>query len=417
MRSYEYKNNIVFIENYEVLGFESVSRVNELKNNIGDFFFKIINNRKEIIEILNSLIKESENMSEELLGIYNYTFFESLPFEKLYKIDSMLNQYIERILRTKISKKSKEKSDKFAEIESYKKRVKLLKSIKDEKDVENYLNNYYFKESGVSSMDSRMYFSLTNNLSEAKENLIQYELEHFETEIKFAEIDLKSYSPDFLKTEVIKELENIKNVINLCYSSLIIFQNINLKKEQFERTKQQLLLNLSIPKQKYIFYKEKTSNKIEFLDSNDSMMTDIKKLKWGYSYITEDFNDIMSVYIDYFIKKTVRINKCPNCNKVFIPHNKQVYCNNRSPQNPNKACIELSDDIRNNDNQIQKVYRNYYKKAHSIVCNNYKQKKDVYEIWSEEAKKLKNKYKENTNLKIENFEKEMKEMYDKYMKK
>ncbi len=110
---------------------------------------------------------------------------------------------------------------------------------------------------------------------------------------------------------------------------------------------------------------------------------------------------------DVFVNN-ITICKCKNCGKYFIPKGstrKDVkYCDNPSPQNPNKRCIELgaskmyrnsikSDAIlnedylfrqrflnkirRSNDTTVKKTLRNKldtYKKEYSIIYEKYVEK-------------------------------------------
>lgn len=207
-----------------------------------------------------------------------------------------------------------------------------------------------------------------------------------------------------------KEFSGSNNEMDFLYNNEICIPNHSKILMYIDKDKINPILSVFYEYcKKYKLQADLTTNFNAFLKS-------IEKLEYLKIYNLSFFKEFLDINFDILFEKKTKIIKCKNCGKYFIPHNKQVYCNNISPQDLTKKCIELSDNIRNNDNIIQKIYRKYYKKAHSIVCNNIKEKNNDYETWLELSKELKVKYKKDNKLKIENFEDEMYELFNKYMK-
>lgn len=87
------------------------------------------------------------------------------------------------------------------------------------------------------------------------------------------------------------------------------------------------------------------------------------------------------------------ISKCKNCGKLFVPskNNSALYCDRKSPQNPNKTCKEFEGSKPKGSNAL---YRKIYQKKFAKVSRNkddYTLKKE-FEIWKEKSKKMKDKY-------------------------
>ena len=60
-------------------------------------------------------------------------------------------------------------------------------------------------------------------------------------------------------------------------------------------------------------------------------------------YPVNTIKEYFNVYFYYLYNKNKIIKECQNCHKYFLPLNvtTQKYCNNISPQNPNKTCKEI----------------------------------------------------------------------------
>lgn len=101
------------------------------------------------------------------------------------------------------------------------------------------------------------------------------------------------------------------------------------------------------------------------------------------------FDSMLDMYLNYFIENNIRIKKCKNCGKYFIPNNKQMYCDNPSPQNEKYTCRQLSCDVRKSDDVKYKIYRRNYivqtnKKNNNLHIPNIQEK---FFVWNENARK------------------------------
>lgn len=145
-----------------------------------------------------------------------------------------------------------------------------------------------------------------------------------------------------------------------------------------------------------IFSYEKILNTTNNLHKN-------KNIFYLKSYAINNLKDILNIYFNYFTQENIHIKKCKNCNKYFIPQNRtdEVYCNNPSPQNPNKTCKEYgakktyrdeikSQPLKSEHNKTSQFYRmrinraknekekSLYKKKFNAYKEQYQTKKEQY---------------------------------------
>lgn len=99
------------------------------------------------------------------------------------------------------------------------------------------------------------------------------------------------------------------------------------------------------------------------------------------------------------MRKTGRIlKKCANCGRYFVAKNrKTIFCDNLSPQNPNRSCKEMGSQIRRQQkrkiNMIEKqYYREYTSKAMAAKRARDKGESDVH--FYDEMRRLLVKHKE-----------------------
>ena len=61
------------------------------------------------------------------------------------------------------------------------------------------------------------------------------------------------------------------------------------------------------------------------------------------TYEVFSFFDYINICVSQLLKNNIKIKKCENCGKFFIPINKsnEIFCNNKSPQNPKKTCRDI----------------------------------------------------------------------------
>ena len=104
------------------------------------------------------------------------------------------------------------------------------------------------------------------------------------------------------------------------------------------------------------------------------MMLEIKELK----YLEEQINLIVEI----------KLKKCKNCGRYFIPHNKQMYCD---------TCKTIPYDMRKNKNPIYEAYRKTYKTQHNKLKRHIdkgivdkEELRERFKKWNEIAKNQKN---------------------------
>lgn len=117
-------------------------------------------------------------------------------------------------------------------------------------------------------------------------------------------------------------------------------------------------------------------------------------------------NDFMKYDILKIIERKININVCENCGKYFIPKNKsnEKYCNNIFEKE--KTCKELSYQLKLNNNEVEKLYRNSYKTQNAKKQRNshIKNIESKFKNWSIMAKEQKDLCK-NGSITIETFKK------------
>lgn len=110
-------------------------------------------------------------------------------------------------------------------------------------------------------------------------------------------------------------------------------------------------------------------------------------------YEIKSIYELMNIYFNEALENKIRIRKCKNCGRYFLVHNKQLFCDNPSPQNENITCRKLSDDIKEKSDKIYQEYRNAYKKQHNklsryISAGNISEQKlrERFKKWDTEAR-------------------------------
>lgn len=145
--------------------------------------------------------------------------------------------------------------------------------------------------------------------------------------------------------------------------------------------------------------KMKSTNKITLDDLNKSYDEYNSQFIYDTNPI-DDFYYICNSADDYFITVMFQlldrhyiISKCNNCEKLFVPfkNNTALYCDRKSPQNPNKTCKEFEGT---KPKGLNTLYRKIYQKKHARVKRspNDITLKSNFETWKEKAKKIKSKY-------------------------
>lgn len=149
--------------------------------------------------------------------------------------------------------------------------------------------------------------------------------------------------------------------------------------------------------------------KEKIIESLNTLKAD-KKIFHITEYEITSLKDLFGIYFYFFIQETIWIKKCKNCGKYFIPTNRsdEKYCDNISPQKPDKTCKQYA---------VKKTYTDSIasdpiKNAQSHVSNSYmvkrtraKQKNDLRMI--NKINKILDKFKNNYDKQLKKYEKKL----------
>lgn len=151
------------------------------------------------------------------------------------------------------------------------------------------------------------------------------------------------------------------------------------------------------------FSQYKTSVKINFNTTPESLAKQIKKVdKRNHNYHLNtffySFSSLLSVYyfcLLYFIENNIPIKICQNCNKYFIPENRNssIYCNRIYEKN--KTCKEIGANIAYNEKLKKDEITSLYRKTLSAKKMLANRNPDIpmylekYEQWKKEANQFK----------------------------
>lgn len=213
-------------------------------------------------------------------------------------------------------------------------------------------------------------------------------------------------------TSIINDKRNIIAILekNLYFLKMhrnkvnyFIVKNLKLKNDILDNQIKSIFSGIiELPAYSKILYYEdngalKRSDNIYSEYSN--LTEEVRRSKIIKAFKNQEFNyinkyeicnvlELMNIYFNEFIDNKILLKKCKNCDKYFIPNNKQIYCDNPSPQNTNKTCRLLSNDIKANSDKIYEVYRKTYKTQH----NKLKRHLDTGNINKENLKERFNKW-------------------------
>ncbi len=305
--------------------------------------------------ILNEIIKSSDDlkMYEKWLVELKNALINDECYETYY------NEQINEIQQSLLNNKKIYESEKMEEEIDKEYLEELEKQIKDE---ENYLEDFKkVKEDNKTSKDS-----IKNEIKDIENNIVEEKKKIKKTEE--ADLLLKKYIE-----KMINDITNYKNFfdsscgfmdkknyneIDIDYFVKMFSSKLILPQTYIYKVYEEY--NFITPIDRFIFNTIKNKSK---KDLKRNTLEDLKKTPITLARIFEinSVKEILDISLSLFVENKFTIKKCKNCGKYFIPHNKQVYCDNQSPQNPNKTCKNLTDDLRDNKNPIYEVYRNNYK--------------------------------------------------------
>lgn len=247
--------------------------------------------------------------------------------------------------------------------------------------------------------------------------------------------DLLKVNVDAMFINVISNIlyeRNIEYIRILTYEkfafSLIEILNQLLHSEvilniHFKYKNQKELLWIEIPA--CTIYQSYLDNKNNIIQINEEREIDKKTYYQIYNtvYKIKSVEHYFSAYFKYFLDNKIRIKKCENCGKYFIPSNRtdEKYCDNSSPQNPRKTCKEYGakktyrDKIKSNDIRKEHYNTSQYYRMKLTRCTDEKAKvilNNKFEKYKSDYEKNKKKYnnKKITEIEFVNWIKEQKDL-------
>ncbi len=350
-------------EDYEILG--SLSNQMPLQNKAGSLFIEILNNysniKKRIEKSMSDLLKfKNKHMIKNYLQSFTYSLTEIDPnLQFFYDIIQLEFAKISDDFSNTQSNLAKQLDSVIYTLENINQKEKDYDFLYQYKEyLENTLKNYTFEK------------AISNQLIYLDSLLRDFELTY-----------------DFVN-------DYRYNLQNQYY-----FKAFEIPREMISCViKQDNKIRLLESKYNTLCGNVKDRNYIENKFSND--------IKYLISYQIEKASDILEVYRKLIIEKNICVKKCSNCNNFFIAESRtdEKYCNNSSPQNPNKTCKEYgakktyrdeikSTPIKYEHNKTSQFFRmrinrantnntkdkEMYQKKFNTYKENYQKKKEQYQ--------------------------------------
>lgn len=352
-----------FFENYEILG--SLSHQMPLQNKAGSLFIEILNNysniKHRIEKSMSDLIElKDKNLIKNYLQSFIYSLTEITPNLQFF-YDTIQFEF-------------REISDNFSNTES-----RLAEQLN----------------------------SITYTLENIDKQKADYDFLYQHKE--YLENSLKNYTFEKAISNQFIYIDSLYHDFELTYDFMNDYR-YNLQNQYYFKA-------FEIPRE-MISCVIKQDNKIRLLESkhntlcgnvNDRNYIENKfnnDIKYLTSYQIEKASDIFEVYRKLIIEKNICVKKCSNCNNFFIAESRtdEKYCNNPSPQNPNKTCKEYGakktyrDEIKSipikyEHNKTSQFFRmrinrtstdntkekEMYQKKFNTYKENYQKKKEQYQ--------------------------------------
>ena len=283
----------------------------------GLYYVHILNQIDSIIKWLENFLLLVEKNKTDFLYFPRFRgldimFLNLIKTSLLDDFNCRIKSLSERKEVIKFLEENTKKNNNNSVLETYKNSLnKLDKLIKDKLSVKNNTNKI---------IDILKYHKIKVDYFIVKENILKENISNNKIQYLFSShIDLPSH---------IQELYFENNGL-LKYIKLFDFDNINLKE------------------------KDKT---LEF---------DFLNFNYVDKYNISSVSELLNLYYNEILKDKILIKKCKNCGKYFIAHNKQLYCDNISPQNSSVTCRKLSDDTKEKQDKLYDRYRKSYKTQHN----------------------------------------------------
>lgn len=354
----------------------------------GNIFLSLLNNYELIIEVL-------ENSKSKIQEPY---WDVPLFIEKnLTKNNELISKFISTEIQNCIYRNNS-----------------ILSNLEDDlKDIESAIDE--------AKVDKE--YDLVKEMEEDRSGIID-ELKKYQDRSK----NLEEYI-----SKLILSFTNYKTYLDLYFG---ILDNKKFKKQDLSYFQSFFMLEFDIPKHKmsqffiennqitlannmllscYKNLKEKTKKEhlsddevySELFEMNKNLLKD-NEIFTLRNYEISSLKDLFCVFFNYLLENNITINKCKNCGKYFIPANRtdEKYCENTSPQNPNKTCKEIGSKLSfafKRDSEPISREHNRTKVALSMRISRAKKKNDFEEL--DKVSKHLEKYLSNYQKKLNNYNK------------
>lgn len=417
---------------FEILGLSQ----DEYKK-VGNLFFNIFNNSNIIIQTLKESKKYLDNPLYDILNYIN---------DSLIKYDKNFANILTRELDIYYSNETQNIRESQLELSNTQKKLKKYEEILNNptlynKYYDDLINEFQDEICSLKSqneIDNTL--DLLKGLYEEKEN------------VKKGKKVIRSYILDLKQDEeiLLKHLRNLDELPSLMdkyierlINSIINYKNYfdlyfgisdfsELKDKDISYFQSLFGIDFEIPRHiiyatyekdsiiyplknlAFSIYREgkknnKKFNKLTDIFSYENILNETNRINnnndiiYLKEYEVNSLKDILNIYFNYFIQENIYIKKCANCGKYFIPTSRtdEKYCNNPSPQNPNKTCKEYgakkayrdeikSTPLKSEHNKTSQFYRMrinraknekekaLYKKKFDIYKEKYQSKKEAY---------------------------------------
>lgn len=293
-------------------------------------------------------------------------------------------------------------------IEEEKERIKELNSKEEINSKESYLNDLY-KEKDNPEIGRRTILSIIDDMKVEEEEYLNEEKKRNELPKLIEEYiskliaTLLNYRYFFDLYFGIIKVDEFKNK-ELSYFQAIFGMDFEIPKHFIYSTYESNDTIFPLDNLKYSIYIDLKKDEYyrKLLDSITSLENN-NHIFYLKLYEINTLKDILNIYFNYYLENNIHIKKCENCGKYFIPTSRsdEKYCDNVSPQNPQKTCKEYGakktyrDKI--NSDKIQKAHftTSQFFRMKIKRCKNEKEKEKLtklFEKYQTNYGKQKNKF-------------------------
>jgi hypothetical protein len=285
----------------------------------------------------------------------------------------------------------------------------IFQMFRDLEKISKYIGIFANVEERKHYYEWEYFYNLLSDVKIEKENFIKnYEqicslididsaIETYNNNINFLEniTKLDTFTIDYLN-DIIKTISNYTEIINVYYKYKT--NKISSFKKHYKRLFYTNLFNdynfkeeLVIPK---IELRIKIDNKylsnsdfMDYINSNNISPEEITNLLDKHNVISKKtyklscIEHLLNVSFKNIIEEDLTIRYCENCNKFFITKNRtdEKYCDNISPQAPDKTCKEYGKIKLTRENSKSKLYVKEYDATRVLLYKRIEKAKGKYE--------------------------------------